>query len=456
MIIKNKLWLSHIASFVAFVFTVTSATMFLPRVALAQDYQAQRKIAIFVLPASDGEVEAALLIGRTMRQNAAQLTEVELVTPAPLPDRNAVPLVKSKVDEAYSLLNRRENKRAAELLREVEPLFAQALPGLDLRTVAMYFKAQGVSQALAKQSEKAAKSIEISLAMWPDQSNLEYVYNEEVLKLFGKVQTEMSMRASGELEVKTVPEGAVVIVDEREPMQTPVSVKNLVEGPHLVKVMLDGYEQWAGLVEVKGRGTGTQTVNLKAIPEKATFDKRLVEVSKVMRAPTAKAFPALMELKQFLGTDDLLVLSAGVVGQAYELKGFYLKADGTVVDANRTINRDAEFYASLKEFLSGTFEAFFGLSVKTEGLGGPPIDPEILQKAGVASDSANQLFDPDNPIFPNVEVQKTKKKGLTDQWWFWAGVGVVVITAVAVPVIIMSGDNGGGGPNGTVEIDLNR
>lgn len=455
MQLRNRLFAINAASLLTLAATVAGVFLAAPEVLAQENAGGQRRIALFVLPASEAEVEAALLIGRMMRQYANQLTEVELVTPAPLPDRNAVPIVKSKVEEAYTLLNRKENARAMALLKEIEPMFRQALPGLDGRTVALYFKTLGISQAMNKETAKAEKSIETSLAMWPDQSNLEYVYNVDILKLFAKVQNDMSNRPSGELQIVTVPENAVVVVDDREPMQAPATAKNLMEGPHLVKVILDGYEQWADMVEVKGRGASSTTVTLRAIPEKETFDKRLVAVAKVMRVSQAKAYPALLELKQFLAADDLLVVSAGVVGQSYELKGYYLKSDGTVVEANRTIQRDAEFYASLKEFLSGTFEAFFGLAVKTEGLGGPPIDPEILQKAGVASDSANQLFDPDNPIFPNLKVIQ-KKESITDKWWFWTGAGTVVIAAVVIPLVLMSGDESKSGPNGTIEINLNR
>jgi hypothetical protein len=435
----------------AVLFTVFSVVPQVPR-ALAQE--GNRRIALFVLPSSEADVEAALLIGRMMRQYAGELTDVELVTPAPIPNRSAVPQVVSKVEEAYKLLNNKNTVQAVAILKEIQPLFEQVLAGLQARTVAMYYKTWGVAQALQGNTAGARSALELSLALWPEQNNLEYVYSVEVLNLFTNLQSEMSGRPSGELEVNTIPENAVVVVDQREPEQSPSTIRNLISGPHLVRITLDGYEQWAGLITVPARNKKLHEVTLNPIPDKATFDNRLVSVAQVLKGSQAEVQQPLQELKAFLGVDDLLVIGAGVVGRAYEIKGHYLKQDGGIVEANRTIERDAEFYAGVKEFLSGTFEAFFGLQAKVEGLGGPPIDPELLTKAGITTETGSSVFDPDNPVFPEVKGLKKKKKKVTEEWWFWTAIGVAVTGMVVGGVFLFTGDSGSGGPTGTLKIDM--
>jgi hypothetical protein len=435
----------------AVLFTFFSVVPHMPT-AFAQE--GNRKIALFVLPASEADVEASLLIGRMMRQYASELTDVELITPAPIPNRSAVPHVIAKVEEAYQLLNKKHTTQAVAILEEIQPLFEQVLAGLQARIVAMYYKTWGVAQALEGNVGGAKAALELSLALWPEQNNLEYVYSVEVLNLFTNLQADMSGRPAGHLDVNTVPENAVVVVDQREPEQSPASFKNLIAGPHLVRISLDGHEQWAGLIKVPSRSKKVHEVSLVPIPDKATFDQRLVSVAQMLSSPADKVLQPMQELKDFLGVDDILVVGAGVVGRAYEIKGHYLKQDGSIIEANRTIERDAEFYAGIKEFLSGTFEAFFGLHAKVEGLGGPPIDPELLTKAGITTETDSSVFDPDNPIFPEVKGLERKKKKVTETWWFWTAIGTVVTGAVVGGVLIFTKDAGSGGPTGTLKIDM--
>jgi hypothetical protein len=297
-------------------------------------------------------------------------------------------------------------------------------------------------------------AIEMSLSLLKEQTNLEYAYSVEVLQLYGQIVSDLERRPSAKLIVESRPENAVVVVDSREAMQSPATLTNLMAGPHLVRVTRDGYEQWAGFVTVKGGEDNVISVPLKAIPDKDVFDQRLVAAAGVMRKSPEEAKAALGDLKAFLGTDELLVLECGVVAESYELKGFQVKADGTVLPIKRAITRDANFLASVKEFLSGLFESFYELSKKAEGLGGPPIDPTILQKAGITAEQTTGVFDPDNPVFPTIDIKK-KDESLTSKWWFWVGAGVLVGGAVAGGLALALAQGSGAGPTGTLQVDIN-
>jgi hypothetical protein len=420
-----------------------------------EEEEPTKRIAVFVIPASSAEIKAALLMNRVLRENTAKMTNVELVTPAPVMNSSALPELQSMVEKAYQALNSKDVTKATGLLTQAKPLLEQILPVVPLRTVALFYKAYGVSQALAGNVAEARSSIELSLTLWSEQSNLEYAYSVEVLKLFTAVQADLEGRPSSTLAVTTTPENAVVIVDTREPMQSPARVTNLMTGAHLVKVVLDGHDQWAGFVGVKPGQDNVVELQLKAIPEKATFDQRLVAVAGQLKGTREDASTALLGLKQFLGADELLVLECSVIGENYELSGFHVKTDDTVFPAKRTLARDASFLAGVREFLSGLFESFYELTRKTEGLGGPPIDPVLLQKAGITSQQSATVFDPDNPVFPTVNLGKKKKDGITTKWWFWTTVGVVVAGGAGLGIWLAKDQAaGGGGPSGTIEINL--
>jgi len=422
--------------------------------AAAQETATTKKVAIFVLPASDSEVKSALLLNRVLRENVRGLTAIELVAPAPVLNSGALPELQKLVEDAYQALNAKRVPDALGKLTQAKPLLEQLLPAVSMRTLALFYKSWGVAQALSNNLPEARSAIEISLILFPDQTNLEYAYSVEVLKMFMEISADLERRPSGILNVESKPENAVVVVDSREPNLTPARVANLPAGPHLVKVVMDGYEQWAGFVQVAGSETRDISVPLRPISEKALFDERLVAVSKVMKKDPDVAAPALGQLKAFLGADEVLALECSVVGESYELKGFHVKSDASVLPVKRTLARDASFLAGVKEFLSGLFESFYEIGRKAEGLGGPPIDPVVLQKAGVTSQQGTTVFDPDNPVFPTVDLGGKKKESIFDKWWFWVGVGVVVAGGAAGGYAIATSGGGSGGPTGCVKVNV--
>ena len=424
--------------------------------AMAQEEEGPpKKVAVFVLPASSGEAQAALTVRRILRENVKGLTGVDLVAPAPVTNAAALPDLVKKIEGGYLALNGKRVPGAMEKLDAARPLLEQLLPIVPVRTVAMFYKAYGVAQGLMGKMPEAKSALEISLSLWKEQNNLEYAYSVEVLQLFSQVSSELERRPSTRLQISSTPDNAVVVVDNREPVRTPTTVSNLPEGQHLVRVVMDGYEQWAGFVKTKAGVDNVMTVPLKAIAEKDLFDQRLVAVAGVMKKDRAAAAQALSDLRLFLGADELLALECSVVGENFELKGFHVKADDQVFEVKRSLARDANFLAMVKEFLSGLFESFYEIARKTEGLGGPPIDPVILQKAGVTSQQTSTVFDPDNPVFPNVDLGK--KRGDDDSifkaWWFWVGVGVLVAGGVAGGFALATSDSGGGSPTGTIFIN---
>ncbi len=436
----------------ALVFTAFSA---MPKMPLAPAFAGDemRKISLFVLPASPSEIDTARLINRLMRQWADKLTGVELVTPAPLPDRRASLFVTNRIQDIYQLVNNHQTDDAVNSFLEIDDDFHSALPGLSLKSVATYFKAFAVTQSILGNRDEARTALLTSLNLWPEQSNLEYVYSKEVLELFSMTQQEINTMQSGKLSVVTEPAQAVVYIDSKDPIQTPAVISNLNQGTHLVKIVKDGYLQYAKLVHVSS-GTTTHEVKLELIPDFNEFQKRLSKTDGTQGSAPEETSKALEELKELMGVDDILFIWASVIGQAYELKGVHLNRDNRSTPVSRVIDKDAEFYAALKEFLSGSFEAYFGLRQASEGLAGPPIDPSILKEAGVATETATGLFDPDNPIFPDVQFEKKKEKSIMDEWWFWTGIGVVVSAGIGGGAWLLTGGGGAAGPEGVLEINL--
>jgi len=448
---RHLVWIAAATTFL-FVSGTFAPLGMMVRKARAQEGPSKR-VGVFVIPSSPAEAKAALLLNRLLRENTRGMTGIELITPAPVVNAGALPELENIINEAYQSLNARRVDEALAGLNRARPIMEQILPVVPLRLVSLFYKAWGVAQVLKNNMPEAQAAFEISLMLWGEQNVLEYAYSVEALKLFQQVAADMERRSGGNVQVSSVPENAVAVVDAREPVLTPSKVTNLVVGTHLVKVVLDGYNQWAGFTNVKPGDATEVAVTLTPIPEKARFDEGLVGVAKVIKKTPEEATPALLALKEFLGVQELLVVEVSVIGETYEVKGFHVNSDSAVLPTSRALSRDANFLATVREFLSGLFESFYELGKKAEGLGGPPLDPELLQKAGVTEQSAATVFDPDNPVFPTID-RKKKKDSITDKWWFWVGIGVLVAGGVAGGLALATAEDEGKGPTGTVEIKL--
>jgi len=442
------------ATLTAALFFSSSLFLFAPK-AVAQEPE-QKRVAAFVLPASASDAKPALLLNRVLRENIQGLTGVELVTPAPVLNSSSLPEVLTGIDQAYQALNGKQVDKAMAKLNQLRPILEQILPLVPLRSVALFYKAWGVGQILTGNLLEGKTAIEVSLTLWKEQSNLEYAYSVEVLKTFAEVQADLERRGGGKVSVETTPENAIVVLDSREPALSPAVFSNVSAGMHLLKVVLDGHEQWAGFIRVKAGDDNAASVPLKPISEKGIFDQRLVAVAQDIKSGIEGSQQALVELKQFLGVNELLVVECSVVGETYDLAGYHVKSDDTLAQAKRSLARDASFMASIREFLSGLFESFYEIARKAEGLGGPPIDPVLLQKAGLNMEQGSTVFDPDNPVFPTVELGQ-KKEPIYKKWWFWTGVGVLVAGGAVLGAWAGTGGFGAGssgGPTGTIELTI--
>lgn len=418
--------------------------------AMAQEV-AQKKVAVFVVPAGDGDSGTALKLNQILRDNMAGMQNVKLSVPAPVPNAALLPDVMARLDQAYALVNGKQMKEGLAALNALKPDMEAVLPLVPVRSVSLFYKAYGVALAATGNLNDGRRAIEISLLLYRNQTNLEYAYTVEILKLFMELQQALDGKATVRVDIETQPDSAVVTLDMREAQQSPTNYMTVTVGAHLIKAVKDGFEQYAGFFVGKRGEDNKAVIVLKAIPEKATFDDRLARAAAQLKAAPDAAKADLVSLRDFLGVDELLMVRASLVGEDYEMSGYHLRGD-VPTPIKRSLTRDANLLSAVKEFLAGTFESFYGMPSRAEGLGGPPIDPAVLQKAGIG-DQNLQVFDPDNPVFPTVD-RGPAKETITDKWWFWTGVGILAAGAVGGVVALLTSTSDSKGPTGTIEIRL--
>ena len=97
---------------------------------------------------------------------------------------------------------------------------------------------------------------------------------------------------TGSLNIKSEPSNAAIIVDGNEVGNTPANITDLVPGKHLVKISMEGYENWSESVEVSPDKENqitavlqqlTGSLNIKSKPSNATI---IVDGNEVGNTPS--------------------------------------------------------------------------------------------------------------------------------------------------------------------------
>ncbi|WOX56594.1 PEGA domain-containing protein [Methanoculleus palmolei] len=69
------------------------------------------------------------------------------------------------------------------------------------------------------------------------------------------------------LSISSVPEGALVIVDDRVEGTTPYTLRDIAAGEHIVAVNLTGYHTWSSSIDVEGSKTTRISAILQPVPK---------------------------------------------------------------------------------------------------------------------------------------------------------------------------------------------
>jgi hypothetical protein len=92
-------------------------------------------------------------------------------------------------------------------------------------------------------------------------------WNKSVDFVDGKetvITADLQMK-SGSISINSNPPEAIIHIDDKKTGKTPETITNLTPGTHLVKVILDGYEDWSESVDISGDKENTLTAELLKI-----------------------------------------------------------------------------------------------------------------------------------------------------------------------------------------------
>ncbi len=415
---------------------------------------APRRIGIFLLAANPDNRPNALALQTIFRKSARRLLGVRVVTGSPVPHAE-------QVDEAVDAARRAEAKlldaaqgnadaarAAVEDYAHAMELLESAPGGADVRTLAWVAKGYGVAALLAGDRDTAHQMMRASLTLWPDQSPVEYAYNDDVRGYFEQVQREMAIEPTGRLAVTTTPPGAEVRVDGVQRGYAPIALTSTPAGTHWVEVALDGWYRAGRLVELAPAGDVKVALQLEPIPKAAELHAALERLARELPAESARG--ALEQLRGAVGADEILAaLVSTAPERPFAVRGLYL-AGGQLRPVVATFNKTGALLHDVQAFLS----SLFGAESAPEVTPGPLSVPGRLGAQGQgAQGGEGALVNPEAALF---QAQRRKHESITGKWWFWAAIAggaAAVATAIALP-IVLSKSSGGGGAKGTLRLDL--
>ena len=422
--------------------------------AWAQAGGAGRKIAVFILPESAGDAEIAFVLNSIIRENTRLLAEVDLVEAEESEGEEGLAEAERLIDAGVEALNRRDYAVAEQSLARGYALIERGLSAVPRRLHALALKGLGVARFFLGKGAEARALIKKSLLMFEKQTADEYAYSLEAKNLYREIRQELQDLPTGALEIRSRPPGAAVYVDYYLKGFTlegkPLVLQNLPAGPHFVRVGLDGHFVWTGYVEVEPAGTASVDAPLRMGAKGPRLQALLEDAHSALRSGRGAEFP-LRGLRDHLGATEVLVALASPSPEGFQVSGFHLPPDDTLVPVDETVVQDTTLSQNLRDFtaltLGGDFEAQETLSLGTPAGGADEIS---LAPAG----GEDLFLDPSAPIFEGTRAPQDTP--VYKKWWFWTILGVAVggLTA-GIVLVSTTRSGGGGGPTGGVTVNLN-
>lgn len=442
----SERWMRRLSIGMAVVFLNFS----MATVALADE---GRSVACFVLAKNPKQLQAAAVMSSILREQMGKLLGISVRTGAPAGNAQAGIEADRLANEGFQALNTGDKVGALQRFQQAYDVLAQN-PGVGaIRLHARVAKGLGVASFMAGKTTRGKELIKRALLLYPRQTANEYAYSVDVRNIYEHARREIAEQATGNIEVRSTPDGAEVYLDGAFKGYTPITLQNTAAGSHLIEVVKDGYLRWSTAAVVDPGGRVPTEAVLTASPVKAELDEAISKVSRSMKPRRfAKAVRPLMGA---VDAKEALVVTAKVGQGGFELQGFFVDLAGTVKPVKARIAQDAQFFASIRGLLTNTLQAAFEPEGRRDSLGSPPeatVESVMKESQALGGDI---VIDPDSPLF-DVE-DKDKGDSITGTWWFWTivGVGTLAVAGTVVGVVLATGDSGGGvGAVGNLNITI--
>ncbi len=408
-------------------------------------------MVVLVVPANTKEATKAAALERLLSFQSRRLEQVRSYNLSPIPGQEEETQAEKLVEEALRALLLRTPKRATERLAAAKKLLDKQPAAGGPRLWARLFKALGLVALSRNQLVPARDMLLRSLTLFPRQAEEEYVaYGARSLELFKAVLKVRESAPTGDLQIGDKAAGAEVWLDGVARGAAPLKLEEVPAGDHRLMLRRSGFDAVRQFVKV----LPGQTVTVDAALAPASFQRDLLSGRKVLAAnfnQPSVIEDRIRELRNELGTDQILVVRASFPKDQTQLKGYFLGSDGAFKKVKVALVRDQTYMDKAAEFMAATSGAKLTADASKR-----PLDQRksVVVASKERASTASSYIDPNAPLF---EEAKTDEDPLTGKWYFWAGVGGGVVAIGLVAWLLASGtEDVSAGATGKVKINLHK
>ncbi len=408
-------------------------------------------MAVLVVPPNRRNVKRAIALERLLGSYVPRLEQVVAFELSPVDGIEQEAKIAGLVEQALRALLLRTPQRASDRLKAAQKLLNKYPSAGDVRLYARFFKALSLV-ALARQKLVESRNAMLkSKVLFPSQAEEEYVaYGSLARDLFRTVKTTYDGAPTGDLLISTKPKGAQLWVDGTYRGTTPLKISDLPIGDHRLTIRAPGMTAERRIVTVSASKPQKVKVSLKP----AAFHEDLRQGRSVLIAnfnqPTVIE-DRIRELRNELGTDQIMVVRAGFTRQQTEMKGYFLGADGAFKKVQAVIPKDENYLTANAAFVAQSAGAKL-----LPDPGKQPLDHRnsVVVASKQTTTAAAGAIDPNAPLFQSdAEVEEP----ITSKWWFWASVGGGVLLLGGTIWALSAGDvEESAGATGTLKISLHQ
>ncbi len=412
------------------------------------------KIAVIVVPPYRKQSDSSRSLERFMRDASARLENTTPFDFSPIPGEDVEAVEAADlVEEGLRAVLLRTPKRATDRLAKARQLIEKAPMAGATQLHARIAKGEALILLAEGKILEARDAVIRSLLLYPRQDVAEYEsYGSQAGELFKTARESFDTSPVGDLIVKSSAPNSDVWVDGLYRGEAPVKIDDLATGDHLVTVRSSGMLGHRRMVTIEAKKRVTEKFELGEAPFLFDLhDGRTVLMANFGQPGVVE--DRIRELRNQLGTDQLIVVRATFKKNATELTGYHLGTDGTLTRIDKAITKDSNYIGALAAFVAEATKSKLMPDPRNQ-----PLDQRqsvmVEARARGTTAAASAYIDPNAPLF---EDEKSADQPITSQWWFWAAIGGgAVLIGGGLALLLSGGGDEAGHAVGTLKVRLHK
>lgn len=193
------------------------------------------------------------------------------------------------IEKGHEAYDRLDLDAAESILKTtLQKYEKQAAYVADFKKVAEALLLLGAVHSLKGEEKLSTQSLEQAINVYPQTEPDPRIFNPAMRNQFQQTANKLAGRPTGVLTLSSSPGYAEVYVDGHFMGVTPLSMENITEGRHYVRLERDGFRPWGKVMSVTSRSETAETAPLRATAPYEEYDALADAAIKHVVGPNAE------------------------------------------------------------------------------------------------------------------------------------------------------------------------